>query len=43
MYPDIRQQSFGIVDGKMLNFSIYDNTIDDRIAAVKWCKKVTPI
>ena len=35
-YPDTRQQSFGVVDGKMLNFSIYDNSIDDRLSAVKW-------
>ncbi len=35
-YPDTRQQSFGVVDGKMLNFSIYDNSIGDRLAAVKW-------
>jgi len=36
MYPDTRQQSFGVVDGKKLNFSIDDNSIDDRLAAVKW-------
>jgi hypothetical protein len=33
MYPDSRQSAFGIVDGRLLNFSI----ADDRVAAVEWC------
>jgi len=32
MYPDTRQNAFGIIDGRLLNFSI----TDDRVTAVKW-------
>jgi len=32
MYPDTRQNAFGIIDGRLLNFSM----TDDRVTAVKW-------